>query len=166
MQISDSLTAVAVSIGACNVRLEPAGPTCCRLNSKNPKVFGYTSLRRHRLPVTQRVRWFRSHLRPEPLPSQPLCTTHRFVVVIQGGTDALRLRCILKPKAFLQALAFAGQLHRWTFAGKIWNFWDETSAEKQTWNTVNRHDFYHRPVLKRFVPSRSTLHFATADFVS
>ena len=165
MQISDSLTAVAVSIGACNVRLEPAGPTCYRLNSKNPKVFGYTSLRRHRLPVTQRVRWFRSHLRPEPLPSQPLCTTHRFVVVIQGGTDALRLRCILKPKAFLQALAFAGQL-RVELSRARFEIFGTKRQQKNKREIQCKHDFYHRPVLKRFVPSRSTLHFATADFVS
>ena len=105
MQISDSLTARTVSIGGnCGT---------CRTDLLSTELQEPKSLWvRPYAPMPSTCSTTRSstpgsaYSSPLPTRTTAISTTRdsSLLVVIQGGTDALRLRCILKPKAFLQAL--------------------------------------------------------------
>ena len=144
-EITDSLTLLC------------PGRTCYRL--KNPKVFGYA---REQVEAA----WAPHNTYALVLAAnQPSLYHHRsfVVVVIQGGTDAPRLRCILKPKASLRAQS-AGQPLENLFSRATFEF-SCPCKRQQIVLTKCKHVFYG-PAFARSLCSRNTVYSTITDLVS
>ena len=165
MQISDSLTAVAVSIGACNGGGYLQDRPAIDWTPRTQKSLGTPASLSQSTCNTTRTRCSAPHLcRPEPLPlqpSQPLYSSFRSRD--SGWHRCSKAQVHTKADGVPSVTRLQASFELWLSRARfeILGNVSRKMKNKREWK-----DDLHRPVFAWFVPSRSSLYSATADLVS